>query len=132
METSETPSTQQESHVLLALPEEGISLAFYALLVKMEPLIQKCDSDVLKFFREMGCDWDTNGTLCSTKAMSLQDLDDCFESLYSRGMLCEAAHVDFDVVTATWDILNVYRSSIARHSMMVRLSSATIRLHGPV
>lgn len=100
METSETRSTKEESYVLLTSPAEGIPLVFYTVLVKMEPLVRKCNGDVLKFFRETGRDWDTNGTLCSAKAMSLQDLEDCFESLRSRGMQCEAAPVDFCLVSA--------------------------------
>ena len=100
MESSETRFTQQDRMILLRPIELGIVLTFYTVLVKMESLNQKCNGDVLGFFKETGCAWDTNGTLCSASAMSLEDLDDCFDALHARGMQCESASVDFYVVRA--------------------------------
>ena len=100
MESSETQFTQKDRMILLRPVELGIVLTCYTLLVKMESLNQKCNGDFLGFFKETGCAWDMNGTLCSAAAMALEDLDDCFDSLHARGMQCENAPVDFYVVCA--------------------------------
>ena len=100
MESSGAEFTQQDRMILFRPVELGIVLTFYTLLVKMELLNQKCNGDVLGFFKETGCAWDMNGTLCSAAAMGLEDLDDCFASLRACGMQCESAPVDFYLVIA--------------------------------
>ena len=100
MESSETTYTHRDRMILLRPVELGLVVTFYTLLVKMESLNQKCNGDVLGFFKETGCAWDMNGTLCSAAAMQLEDLDDCFNALHARGMQCESAPVDFYVVFA--------------------------------
>jgi hypothetical protein len=99
METSETTRIPEDRMILFLPVELGIVITCNTLLVKMESLHQKCKGDLLGFFKETGCCWDMNGTLCSAAAMTLGDLDECFEALGRRGMQCESAPVDFYVVS---------------------------------
>ena len=61
METSETTPIPQDRMILFRPVELGIVITFYTLLVKMEPLNQKCKGDLLGFFKETGCCRDMNG-----------------------------------------------------------------------
>jgi len=99
MGTSETTFITDDRMILFRPVELGIVITCFTLIVKMESLHQKCNGDLLGFFKETGCCWDMNGTLCSAAAMALDDLDECFEALGRRGMQCESAPVDFYVVS---------------------------------
>jgi len=123
MESSETELTKQNRMILFRPVELGLVLTFYTLLVKMESLSQKCSGDVLGFFKETGCVWDMNGTLCSTAAMGLEDLDDCFGFLHARGMQCETAPVDFYLVVAG------YANNVAWDSYFETLDDGEIELY---
>ena len=128
MESSETSFTQQDRMILLRPTELGIVLTFYTVLVKMESLTQKCNGDVLGFFKETGCVWATNGTLCSASAMSLEDLDDCFDLSTPAG--CNA-RVCLSISTSyvqPWDHLNVCGRPFVRLLMTARSSSTMTRI----
>ena len=144
MGTSETTFITDDRMILFRPVELGIVITCFTLIVKMESLHQKCNGDLLGFFKETGCCWDMNGTLCSAAAMALDDLDECFEALGRRGMQCASAPVDFYVVSqvaapSRWESccetlddgeIEYYHDE--DHRPCARLKTAPIRERGPL
>lgn len=95
METPENNDTRQDRTILLRPANGGISIVFFTLLVKMDALRKACNGDILAFFRETGDAWDMDGSLCSTAAMSLDDLNHSIGCLRTLGLQYDRPPVDW-------------------------------------
>ncbi len=100
MESSGNEFVQEDRFILFLPVDVGIKIVFYTLIVKMEPLYEKCKGDIIGFFKETGDAWDMNGTLCSTAAMHPDDLQKSVSMLEALGLQCERAPVDYYVLEA--------------------------------
>ncbi len=97
----------QDNRMILFLPvDAGIKIVFTTLIVKMAPLYERCNGDILGFFKETGDAWDMNGTLCSTAAMDPDELQKSVSMLEALGLQCERAPVDYYVLEALRGIEN--------------------------
>ncbi len=89
--------------MLLDEPGRGVKVTFFALVVKMDAILQAKGWDwntFLGFCAEHGYTPRTDGRLVAFSAMSRPDLASILEALHEHGLQCEEYPVDYYLINA--------------------------------
>jgi len=76
----------------------GVEVVFFSLVVKLDSLRKQGDGDVLFLLNLTGDVWRTDGVLCSTVAMGLDDLGETIAFLENLCLQSKNTPVDFYIL----------------------------------